>query len=223
MVTRSVGDVPLFANTPLGKALLQFRTYNLTSHQRAVLRGMQEGKTQFASMMVGMTPVGLLSAWLRAYPQYADEARRALVDLRIEYLQTKTDLASGLELGRLNVQRNQENVGGRAASAYQSEWQSANGPMQDLQDRAAALKQLMQDDPIHSGTYAQRMRELGIEALQLSGEGGSWSAARLRAGGLPVASAARTQRRGGRGSGRLDRSLCRGRAGCGWPTSIPQI
>lgn len=104
------------------------------------------------------------------YPQYADEARRALVDLRIEYLQTRTDLASGLELGRLNVQRSQENVGGRVVGAYQSEWQSANGPMQDLQDRAAALKQLMQDDPIHSGTYAQRMRELGIEALQLQAD-----------------------------------------------------
>lgn len=67
VVTRSVGDVPLFANTPLGKALLQFKTYNLASHQRVLLRGMQEGKTQFASMMVGMTSVGLLSAWLRAY------------------------------------------------------------------------------------------------------------------------------------------------------------
>lgn len=67
VVTRSVGDVPLFAHTPLGKALLQFKTYNLASHQRVLLRGMQEGRTQFTSMMVGMTSVGLLSAWLRAY------------------------------------------------------------------------------------------------------------------------------------------------------------
>lgn len=67
VVTRSVGDVPLFAHTPLGKALLQFKTYNLASHQRVLLRGMQEGRAQFTSMMVGMTSVGLLSAWLRAY------------------------------------------------------------------------------------------------------------------------------------------------------------
>ncbi|WP_394658725.1 hypothetical protein [uncultured Novosphingobium sp.] len=66
-MTRSVGDVPLFAHTPLGKALLQFKTYNLASHQRVLLRGMQEGRAQFTSMMVGMTSVGLLSAWLRAY------------------------------------------------------------------------------------------------------------------------------------------------------------
>ena len=67
VVTRSVGDVPLFAHTPLGKALLQFKTYNLASHQRVLLRGMQEGRGRFTSMMVGMTSVGLMSAWLRAY------------------------------------------------------------------------------------------------------------------------------------------------------------
>lgn len=66
VVTRSVGDVPLFAHTPLGKALPQFKTYNLASHQRVLLRGMQEGRANFTSMMVGMTSVGLTSAWLRA-------------------------------------------------------------------------------------------------------------------------------------------------------------
>jgi len=40
---------------------------NLASHQRGLLRGLQEGRTQFARMMVGMTSVGLLAAWLRAY------------------------------------------------------------------------------------------------------------------------------------------------------------
>lgn len=61
VVTRSAG-----ANTLLGKALLQFGIYNLASHQRVLLRGMQEGRAHFTSMMVGMTSVGLLSAWLRA-------------------------------------------------------------------------------------------------------------------------------------------------------------
>lgn len=76
VVTRSVGDVPLFANTPIGKALLQFRTYNLASHQRVLLRGMQEGRAHFTSMMVGMTSVGLLSAWLRAYASGGDRFER---------------------------------------------------------------------------------------------------------------------------------------------------
>ncbi|WP_150291279.1 hypothetical protein [Sphingobium estronivorans] len=52
VVTRSVGDVPLLANTPLGKTLLQFRIYNLASHQRVLLRAMQEGRGHFTSMMV---------------------------------------------------------------------------------------------------------------------------------------------------------------------------
>lgn len=76
VVTRSVGDVPLFANSPLGKALLQFRTYNLASHQRVLLRGMQEGRAHFTSMMAGMTSVGLLSAWLRAYASGGERFER---------------------------------------------------------------------------------------------------------------------------------------------------
>ncbi len=67
VVTRSVGDVPLSAHTPLGKALLQFKTFNLASHPRVLLRGMQQERAQFTSMMVGMTSVGRLSTWLRTY------------------------------------------------------------------------------------------------------------------------------------------------------------
>lgn len=77
-MTRSVDHVPLFANTPLGKALLQ---YNLASHQRVLMRGMQEGRAHFTSMMVGMTSVGLLSAWLCAYtPQCGQCVRRIGVE-----------------------------------------------------------------------------------------------------------------------------------------------
>jgi len=102
------------------------------------------------------------------FPQYAEQGRKALAQLREEYLQTKTDFASGLELGRVRVQNDKEFGGAaRAASAYGSEYEAANGPMQELSDKAAALRQLMQDDPINSGAYSQRMRELGVEALQL--------------------------------------------------------
>jgi hypothetical protein len=66
VVTRSVGDVPLFANTPIGKALLQFKTFNIASNQRVLLRGMQEGRANFVSMTIGMSTVGVLSAFLRA-------------------------------------------------------------------------------------------------------------------------------------------------------------
>jgi TP901 family phage tail tape measure protein len=107
---------------------------------------------------------------LKQFPEYADQGRRALRDLRIEYLSTKSDLASGIELGRLNVQKDQENGAGRTASAYQSEFNGANNALRDLQEKATALRALMQDDPINSGSYALRMRELGLEALQLQAD-----------------------------------------------------
>lgn len=92
---------------------------------------------------------------------------QGLRDARIAYLQTQQDMASGLELGRLTVGRESDEVGARVASAYQSEWRNANGAMQELQDRVVVLQQLMQDDPINSGQYALALRQAGLEALQL--------------------------------------------------------
>jgi TP901 family phage tail tape measure protein len=77
--------------------------------------------------------------------------------------------AAGLEMGKINVQKQNEDVGGRIASSYQSEYQKANGDMQALTDRATVLKQLMLDDPINSGKYAQSLREAGLEMLILKG------------------------------------------------------
>lgn len=67
IVTKSVGDVPLFANTPTGKLILQFRNYTFAAHQRVTLRGMQEGKAQFMSSLIGMTALGMLGATLRSW------------------------------------------------------------------------------------------------------------------------------------------------------------
>lgn len=67
IVTKSVGDTPLFANTPTGKAMLQFRGFMFASHQRVLLRGMQESKTRFLSGVVAMSAIGMLSAWARSW------------------------------------------------------------------------------------------------------------------------------------------------------------
>jgi len=75
IVTKAVGDVPLFANEPAGKILLQFRSYMLASHQKVLMRGMQESKTNFLSGMMGMTVVGMMAAYLRAW-RGGDERRR---------------------------------------------------------------------------------------------------------------------------------------------------
>jgi hypothetical protein len=60
------GDAPLLSNNPLGSLLLQFRTFNLASHQRVMLRGMQESPANFASGLVAMTSMGMLAAYFTA-------------------------------------------------------------------------------------------------------------------------------------------------------------
>lgn len=67
IVTKSVGDVPLFANTPTGRLILQFRNYTFAAHQRITLRAMQEDKAQFLSGMIGMAALGMLGAALRSW------------------------------------------------------------------------------------------------------------------------------------------------------------
>lgn len=67
IVTKSVGDVPLFANTPTGKLILQFRNYTFAAHQRITLRALQEDKAQFLSGLVGLTALGMMGAALRSW------------------------------------------------------------------------------------------------------------------------------------------------------------
>lgn len=66
-VERSVGDVPLFANTPTGRLILQFRTYNLAANQRVLLRGLQEDQARFVGSIVALTSIGMLVSALRSW------------------------------------------------------------------------------------------------------------------------------------------------------------
>lgn len=67
IVTKSVGDVPLFSNTPTGRLLMQFKSFALASHQKVLLRGLQESPARFVSGMVGMTALGMMAAYARAW------------------------------------------------------------------------------------------------------------------------------------------------------------
>lgn len=66
ITTKGVADVPLIANTPTGKALLQFKTFFLASYQRVLLRGLQEDQTRFLSGVLSMTAIGMLVTYLKA-------------------------------------------------------------------------------------------------------------------------------------------------------------
>lgn len=64
--TKSPGAIPLWAETPIGSAIAQFRTFNMAAHQKVMLRGMQEGNAKFTSGLIAMTTLGMLSAYLKA-------------------------------------------------------------------------------------------------------------------------------------------------------------
>lgn len=66
IVQKSVADVPLFAATPTGKALLQFKSFTLASHQRILLRGLQEDQARFIGGVVAMTAMGMFMTWMKA-------------------------------------------------------------------------------------------------------------------------------------------------------------
>jgi len=78
---RGLGDVPLALNTPVGKLVGQFRTFNLAANQRVLLRGLQEGKARFVSGLIGATSIGMLAATVTAWRQgreYFDKWHKAV-------------------------------------------------------------------------------------------------------------------------------------------------
>lgn len=73
ITTKGVADTPLFANTPTGRALLQFKSFALASHQRVLLRGLQERPSRFISGMIAMSTIGMMTTWLKAQSGNRDE------------------------------------------------------------------------------------------------------------------------------------------------------
>lgn len=67
VTTPGIGDVPLFFNTPTGRLLFQFRSFNMAAHQKLLLRGLQEDKARFLSGMIGMSTVGMAIAALKSW------------------------------------------------------------------------------------------------------------------------------------------------------------
>lgn len=66
IVTRGVGDIPLWTRSPLGQLITQFKTFNLAAHQRTMLRAMQMGPAQFTSGLIGLTTIGMFVSVLSA-------------------------------------------------------------------------------------------------------------------------------------------------------------
>jgi hypothetical protein len=66
VVKKGIGDVPLFAHTPTGRLLLQFKGFAMASHQRALMRGLQERPMGFVSGAMTATTIGMLVYYLKS-------------------------------------------------------------------------------------------------------------------------------------------------------------
>ncbi|MBA8910143.1 hypothetical protein [Aminobacter ciceronei] len=65
IVTKSVADVPLFAHTPTGRALLQFKTFAIASNQRVLMRGLQDGPGSMVTGILGMSTLGMAAYYFK--------------------------------------------------------------------------------------------------------------------------------------------------------------
>ncbi len=67
IVAPGAGDVPLFARTPIGKLLFQFRSFSAAAWSKVFLSGMAESKARFLSGTIAMASLGIMSAYLSAW------------------------------------------------------------------------------------------------------------------------------------------------------------
>lgn len=66
IISKGVGDIPLFMNTPSGRLLMQFKSFAIASHQRALMRGLQERPMGFVSGTMFATMAGMLAYYLKS-------------------------------------------------------------------------------------------------------------------------------------------------------------
>ncbi|SDH08577.1 hypothetical protein [Pelagibacterium luteolum] len=66
IVTRGVGDVPLFMHTPTGRLVGQFKSFALASNQRMLMRGLQERPSGFVAGTMMAATVGMMIYWLKS-------------------------------------------------------------------------------------------------------------------------------------------------------------
>lgn len=66
IISKGVGDIPLFMNTPAGRLLMQFKSFAIASHQRALMRGLQERPMGFLTGTMTAATIGSLIYYLKS-------------------------------------------------------------------------------------------------------------------------------------------------------------
>lgn len=74
--SRMAGDVPFFMQTPLGRMLLQFNSFNMSSYSRVLIRGVQGEPARFLGALIPMTGLGMMVAWIQAAAGGQDRLER---------------------------------------------------------------------------------------------------------------------------------------------------
>lgn len=59
IVSKGMGDAPLFTNTPMGSMVGQFKSFGAASNQRMLIRGMQDETGKFVGGLTGMVTSGM--------------------------------------------------------------------------------------------------------------------------------------------------------------------
>jgi hypothetical protein len=154
IVTRSVADVPLFANTPMGRALFQFKTFAMASNQRVLMRGLQEKPGSFVSGLVGMSAFGMLTFYLKQI-----EANRDLSDNPGRWLAEGIDRSGVFQLA-FEVNNSWEKLGGPGLYAM------ANRAFPDRNQQQMASRYATRDA---FGAFLGPTFQLGTDAAALLG------------------------------------------------------
>lgn len=80
IVTKGVADTPLWMKTNWGKALFQFKSFALASHQRVLIAGLQERPERLATMLVMGTAIGMMIDYFKFLERGDTEGAQRLLD-----------------------------------------------------------------------------------------------------------------------------------------------
>jgi len=80
ITTKGIADVPIFASTPTGKMMLQFKSFAMASHQRVLLRGLQEDQTRFLGGTIAMSAIGMAVTYLKAVSGNRPETQEKMLN-----------------------------------------------------------------------------------------------------------------------------------------------
>lgn len=80
VVTKGVGDTPLFMQTNGGRLLMQFKSFAIASHQRVLISGLQDNHASLLSFLVGGTALGMMASYLKMIERGDYERAEGLVN-----------------------------------------------------------------------------------------------------------------------------------------------